>query len=581
MSRILTLGRLTGNLRNKCSKTQCCLEKFVIRRHCATVNRLKLDSQNVVSSGFPDVTDFESVYLHDFIWENIGRWSNKTALVCSMTGRSYTYSQLRKACGRLATSFRKNLFPGDTIAIILPNMPEYPIIILAANEAGLTPTLINPAYTIYEIKRYLELSGAKAVITWPTKYADVQASIKENPTIKLPIIIVNDGIEDDLIPRTIKLTDMMRDDIEEFSVSQKTGVSYENTVLLPFSSGTTGLPKGVELSHRNIVANVRQFLHPELFSAVEATESHQDVLPVMLPMYHMFALVISMITYLRIGGKLVCMPKFSQNEFIKVLEEYPITQLQVVPPIVQMLVYNERITPRHVKHIKSILSGAAPIGDESIAMFQSRISDSVIFCQGYGMSEASPVIAVSCGNTPPASCGYVIPNTQLRIVGQNDDNRDKNLGPREMGQIYIRGPQVMKGYFKNPESTADIMEGDWLKTGDLGYYTEEGLIYVHGRCKELIKVQGFQVSPSELEEVIRPYDKIQDVAVIGVPHDKYGEIPKAFVVPKPGMKVDEDDLKKFVAERVAKFKQLGYVQIVDSIPKSAAGKILRKELAKI
>lgn len=174
----------------------------------------------------------------------------------------------------------------------------------------------------------------------------------------------------------------------------------------------------------------------------------------------------------------------------------------------------------------------------------------------------------------------LIPNTQMRIVGIQEDNLGKNLISRQMGEIYIRGPQVMKGYYKNPQATADTMDGDWYKTGDLGYYCEDGL-YVKARLKEMIKVKGFQVAPPELEEVIRGNDKVQDVAVIGVAHAKYDEIPKAFVVPKPGVKINEDEIKEYVAERVAKFKHLGYVQFVESIPKNPSGKILRKELAKL
>ncbi|XP_014476031.1 PREDICTED: 4-coumarate--CoA ligase 1-like [Dinoponera quadriceps] len=583
MSRLPTLTRLSYILRNKCiERTQCGLKKFTTHRYYTTASRLKLDSQNVVSSYFPDVTGYENVYVHDFVWENIGKWPNKTAVVCSVSGRTYTYSQLRKTCARLATSFRKcNLLPGDKLAVILPNIPEFMIVALAASEAGMTLTMINPAYTVYEIKRYLELSDAKAVITWSAKYADAQASVRENPNIKLPIIIANDSIDSTVIPGTIKLTDLMRDDIEEFSVSQKTGVSFEADVYMPFSSGTTGLSKGVQLSHRNIVANLQQIIRPELYGPVEATESYQDIIPLILPLFHIFGLILSMNANLRLGNKLVCVPQFSQDGFIKLLEQYRPTHLQIVPPIVQILAYNKRITPRHVENMKTIVSGAAPIGDESISMFQDRISDSVIFCQGYGMTETSPAISLSCDGAPTASCGYLISSSQMRIVGENDDNRDKNLGPRELGQIYVRGPHVMKGYFKNPEKTAETMDGDWIKTGDIGYYTEEGLIYVQGRLKEMIKVKGLQVAPAELEEVIRACDKIQDVGVIGVSHDKYGEIPKAFVVPKKGIKIDEDELKKFVAERVAEFKQLGYVQVVESIPKSATGKILRKKLEEL
>ncbi|XP_071582708.1 uncharacterized protein [Temnothorax nylanderi] len=506
------------------------LRKFVKHRHYATTIKLKIDSQNVVSSSLPDVSGFENIYLHDLIWEKIGRWSNRTALVCVNTGRSYTYGQLRKACGKLATSLRKCKFlPGDTIAIILPNIPEFAIIALAANEAGLRTTLISPAYTKYEIKRQLENVDAQAIFTFPAKYVDIKASIEKNSKIRLPIVIVNDGTDASSISGTIKLDDLMRDDIEDFSVSQKTGISCEDIVFLPYSSGTTGMPKGIETSHR-------------------------------------------------IGAKLVCLPQFSIEGFTKLLENHRCTVLHVVPPIVQIMTQNERITSRHVESLRIILTGAAPLGENSIAKFQSRFTNAVNFIQGYGASELSPIATIGTADASPTSCGYLIPNTQMRIVSTQDDTPGRNLGLREVGEIYIRGPQVMKGYYKNPKATADSMDGDWYKTGDLGYYTEDGLLYVQGRLKELIKVKGYQVAPIELEEVIRNYDDVQDVAVIGVAHDNYGEIPKAFVVPKSGVKINENDLKKFVAERVAKYKRLGYIQVIESIPKTISGKILRKEL---
>ncbi|KYM88422.1 putative 4-coumarate--CoA ligase 3 [Atta colombica] len=498
-------------------------------------------------------------------------------VVCANTGRSYTYGQLRKACGKLATSLRKNLLSGDTIAIILPNIPEFAIIILAANEAGLRTTLINPTYTIYEIKRQLENADAQAIFTFPGKYIDIKASIEKNSKIKLPIIIVNDGTNASSISGTIQLNDLIRDDIEDFSISQKTGISCEDTVFLPYSSGTTGLPKGVESSHRNIVVNILQSADPIFFPGIEASEHHQDIIPLILPLYH-YGLLATMYTYLRIGAKLVCLPQFSTENFIKLFENHRCTLLHVVPPIVQMMTYNERITPRHIESVRITLTAAAPLGEKLITKFQSRFTNDMNFMQGYGMTELSPFVTISSVNTSTLSCGYLLPNTQMRIVSTRDNTLGRNLGPHEVGEIYVRGPQVMKGYYKNPKATAETMDGDWFKTGDLGYYTENGLLYVQGRSKELIKVKGYQVAPTELEEVIRHYDNIEDVAVIGVTHENYGEIPKAFVVPKSGIKINENKLKKFVAKHVAKYKQLGYVQVIESIPKSAAGKILRKEL---
>ncbi|TGZ54283.1 Uncharacterized protein DBV15_06242 [Temnothorax longispinosus] len=484
-------------------------------------------------------------------------------IVCVNTGRSYTYGQLRKACGKLATSLRKCKFlPGDTIAIILPNIPEFAIIALAANEAGLRTTLISPAYTKYEIKRQLENVEAQAIFTFPAKYVAIKASIEKNSKIRLPIVIVNDGTDASSISGTIKLDDLMREDIED---SKNWNKLRRYSILALF---------------QNIVANILQSANP-IFCLGEANEHYQDIIPLILPVHHFFGLIVSLYYYLRIGAKLVCLPQFSIEGFTKLLENHRCTVLHVVPPIVQIMTQNERITSRHVESLRLILSGAAPLGEKSIAKFQSRFTNAVTFRQGYGASELSPIATIGTADVSPTSCGYLIPNTQMRIVSTQDDTPGRNLGLREVGEIYIRGPQVMKGYYKNPKATADSMDGDWYKTGDLGYYTEDGLLYVQGRLKEMIKVKGYQVAPIELEEVIRNYHDVQDVAVIGVAHDNYGEIPKAFVVPKSGVKINENDLKKFVAERVAKYKRLGYIQVIESIPKTISGKILRKELKNI
>ncbi|XP_018377246.1 PREDICTED: 4-coumarate--CoA ligase 1 [Trachymyrmex cornetzi] len=586
----MTILQLPLFTRVSCILNQCikqCIVNVSPKNHWKIFNKhryyavnSKVDAQNVVSSRLPNISGFENIHLHDFIWEKVGRWSNHTALVCANTGRSYTYGQLRKACGKLATSLRKSkLLPGDTIAIVLPNIPEFAIIILAANEAGLRTTLINPVHTTYEIKRQLENADTRAIFTFPAKYTDIKACIEKNSKIKLPIIIVNDGTNASSISGTIQLNDLMRDDIEDFSISQKTEISCEDTVFLPYTSGTTGLPKGVESSHKNIVVNILQTTDPTFFPGIEASEHHQDIVPLILPMYHYYGLLISLYSYLRIGAKLVCLPQFSMEEFIKLFENHRCTVLHIVPPIVQMMIYNERITSRHIESVKLTMIGAAPLGEKLITKFQSRFTNNMNIIQGYGATELSPVATISSIiNTSPSSCGHLVPNTQMRIVSTGDDTFGRNLGPHEVGEIYIRGPQVMKGYYKNPKATADTMDGDWYKTDDLGHYTEDGTLYLQGRLKELIKVKGYQVAPTELEEVIRYYDNVKDVAVIGVTHENYGEIPKAFVVPKSGVKINENELKEFVAKRVAKYKQLGYVQVIENIPKSASGKILRKEL---
>ncbi|KAH0537703.1 4-coumarate--CoA ligase 2-like [Cotesia glomerata] len=553
--------------------------------NCLNIQNQKsiINNNNIFKSFVPCVDGFQGLLLHQCIWKNIDKWWNKTALINAVTGKSYTYRELKKLSGKFATSLRKNnLRPGDTIAVVLTNVPEYAIVVLGASEAGVCATLINPAYTAEEIKKQLENSEAAAVVTLTSNYPIVAESIKGNSVIRLPIIVIEERTDSPTPENSINFKDLIGDGVEEF---EKTGLQTErnpetDTVFLPYSSGTTGLPKGVELTHRNVVANMFQERVKEVTASREAIGDHQEILPVFLPMYHIFGLVVCMLNYLGLGGKVICMPSFSSTALLEVMNKHKITSMYVAPPIVQMLANDDRFTKRHIESIKLITCGAAPTGEEVIAKFLNRVGTQVNFAQGYGLTETSPVISKSV-SAPLESSGILVPNTEVRIVGHEEHNRGNNLGVDETGEIFVRGPQVMKGYFKNPKATADTMEGDWFKTGDLGSFDDKGHLYIRGRLKELIKVQGYQVAPSELEDIIQGHEKIADAAVIGVLHERYGEIPKAFIVPKANMLIDGQEIKDYVAKRVAKYKQLGHVVIIDKIPKSAAGKILRRELQKI
>ncbi|XP_015113043.1 4-coumarate--CoA ligase-like 7 [Diachasma alloeum] len=540
-----------------------------------------IDEQNVFSSPFGDV-EIPSGYLHQLIWRDIDTWWNKTAIVCAVSGRSYSYGELRKLSGRLATSLRQNnLRPGDTLAVVLPNIPEFVIVVLGASEAGVKFTLINPAYTVHEMNLQLKNSEAAAVITTKEKYSEIVESIKGQNSIRLPPMVVPSGTEP--VPSgAINFRDLVNDRIEEFEKTGKhTGVDDKNdTALMPYSSGTTGVPKGVELTHRNIIANLTQMKHLEYNFAEPAIGEHQEIVPLFLPLYHLYGLGVCLLPYLSLGAKIICMPQFTSNNLLDVLEKYRTTLLYVAPPVVQLIANNSRFTKKHFEAIKCVTSAAAPIGMELITKFRSKIGTNLHFTQIYGLTETSPVITRSKYSVWN-SAGLIAVNTQVRIVGRDDDKFGKNVGVNETGEIVVDGPQVMKGYYKNTKATEDCMDGKWLKTGDLGHIDDKGQLFVTGRLKELIKVKGFQVAPAELEDFIHGHEKIADVAVIGVPDEKLGEVPKAFIVPKPNVKISEEEIKKYVAERFSQHKHINQVQFIDAIPKSAAGKILRRELQKL
>ncbi|XP_043282829.1 4-coumarate--CoA ligase 2-like [Venturia canescens] len=543
--------------------------------------KANVDPNNVYRSLHDDVDCATGAHLHDYVWQNLDKWADKTAAVCIVTGRSYTYAQLRKASGRLATSLRKcNLNPGDTVAVVLPNVPEYAIVVFGASEAGIRLVPMSTAFTAYEIGIQLKNANASAVVTTPSKYATVATSVEGNREVKLPIIVVEDGSGE--VPEgAIKFGDLTREDVEEFEkTGEKTGTEPEDSMLLPLSSGSTGLPKIVELSHRNVVANLKQLSVKGVALSTAATANWQENIPIILPLYHIYGLIVNLNLSMTVGAKMQFIPQFSAEAFFKVLKEARPTQLYLAPPLIQLMVNDPRMTKSHLESTKTLVCGAAPIGEEVITKYLKLAPSHTKILQGYGLTECSPVVTMST-ESPFVSVGKPIPNTDIRVVGFDDENKGNNLSFDQVGEIYVRGPQVMKGYYNNPDATAQCMEGDWLKTGDLGSVDKSGYLYIRGRLKELIKVQGYQVAPAEIEDLIQGHEKVAEAAVIGVPHEKYGEVPKAFVVTKKGVHLNPEEIKNWIAERLAKYKHLGHVQFVDKIPKNPAGKILRRELEKM
>ena len=342
----------------------------------------------------------------------------------------------------------------------------------------------------------------------------------------------------------------------------------EDLVALPYSSGTTGLAKGVELTHRNLVANIAQ-LDP-----VVPLERGEAMLAV-LPFFHIYGLQVLMNGALAAGATVVTMPRFDLEGFLDLASRHKIRRGIVVPPIVLALAKHPLVDSYDLSSVRQLFSGAAPLGAELAAEAASRLGCEVV--QGYGMTELSPVThATPDGQGQPGTIGVLVPDTECRVV---DPDTGGDLGVGEDGEIWVRGPQVMRGYRNNPQATADTIDADgWLHTGDIGHVDANGHFTIVDRLKELIKYKGFQVPPAELEALVVTHPAVSDVAVIGIPDDEAGEVPKAFVVLQPGADATAEEIQAFVAERVAHFKQVRDVEFVDAIPKSASGKILRRML---
>ncbi|KAL0829361.1 hypothetical protein ABMA28_004139 [Loxostege sticticalis] len=530
-------------------------------------------SGNVVISPFKDVQIPETTVV-DYVWRNLDKWPTKTAAVCAVTNRGYTYEQMYKLSRTFGANLRKkfNIKDGDTVALMSPNTPEYPVVSFGVLAAGGIVTTLNPIYTSYEVKRQIELSDVKLVVA----YVDIVPVVKEALKLaKIDLKIIAIDVDRPLPEGTISYKELVEDKHIDFNILKEVNRKPDDVAFLPYSSGTTGLPKGTELTNKNFIANCEQ-QNTELRQYYPTSETYQDSVLAILPMFHSYGLSIIMLHKLSVGLRLVTLPKFQPDTFLNAMIQHRLNLMFLAPPMVLFLGSSPAVTKKHFENIHSITSGAAPLPSADIENLFRKADRELSFVQGYGMTEASPLVTLSPkGNKQYDAVGYAIPNVKLRVV----DSNMNNLGPGETGELVIKGPNVMKGYKNNPEANKEVfLEGGWYRSGDVANIDETGMVYITDRLKELIKVKGYQVPPAELESVLKEHPKVHDAAVIGIPDPKTGERPLGFIVPKTDEKITNEEVIEFVAKRVASYKRIKDIVVIDSIPKNASGKILRRKL---
>jgi len=478
----------------------------------------------------PDI-EIPDVTLHEHVLSRAASRGDHPAFIDGPTGAVTTYAELAAKVDATAARLQgEGIAKGDVVGLVGPNSAVWAAAYLGILSAGAAVTPINPLLTEKESDRQVENSGARLVIDDPGVF------VAEAPA----------GGESDRVE-----------------------VGPEDLAVLPYSSGTTGLMKGVMLSHRNLVANIEQAWSSMPIAA-------DDVLIGVLPFFHIYGQTVVLNLGLAKGATIVTMPRFDLDQFLDLAERHGATWLHIAPPVVLALATAPQVEGRDFSRVKLVISGAAPLDAELSGRAEARIGAPIR--QGYGMTELSPVSHKSrlarVAETPPGSIGALIPNTEARLV---DPETGEDVPDGEDGEIWIRGPQVMKGYLNNPEATAEIFAGDgWMRTGDIGRVDEKGFFYIVDRLKELIKYKGYQVAPAELEAVLVSHPKVSDAGVIGVRNDEGEEVPKACVV--ADAELDAEELMAYVAERVAPYKRIREVEFVDEVPKSASGKILRRVL---
>jgi acyl-CoA synthetase (AMP-forming)/AMP-acid ligase II len=518
-----------------------------------------------MKSTSPDVT-IPDVSITDYVLRHAARLREKPALVDGPTGRTLTYGQLaggvrRVAAGLAARGFKK----GDVFAIYSPNLPEYGLAMLAVASLGGITTTANPLYTADELAKQLSDCRARFLVTVPPFLDKAAEAAKKS------------GVEEVFVFGEAASARPFSELLQAGDTPPAVSIDPANDiVVLPYSSGTTGLPKGVMLTHRNLVANLRQCEGMEGFDAF----GEKDVVIAVLPFFHIYGMVVIMMLGLAGGGTIVSMPRFDMAEFLGLVQKHKATVLPLVPPIVLGLVKHPMVAQFDLSSVRLVFSGAAPLGEDMARELSAKLGCPVV--QGYGMTEASPVTHLSpTRNAPirPGSAGRIVPNTEVKIA---DIVSGEELPGGQEGELWIRGPQIMKGYLGRPEDTAACIDREgWYHTGDVGYVDPDGYFFIVDRTKELIKYKGLQVAPAELEALLLTHPAVLDAAVVRKADDEAGEVPKAYVVLKPddaSRATGGDAIMGWVAQRVAPHKRIRHLEFIDQIPKSASGKILRRML---
>ncbi len=511
----------------------------------------------IFQSPYPSV-EVPDVSLAEFILGRAEKWGDKPALIDGPSGRTITYAELVTAIKRVAAGLAAHgLKKGEVVAIFSPNLPEYAIAFHAVSAAGGINTTVNPTYTAEELAFQLKDARAKYLITIPPL---LDKSIEAAKGTAVEEIFVFGEAEGATPFATLMQNDGQMPAIE---INPR-----EDLVALPYSSGTTGLPKGVMLTHHNLVANTCQCYDIEQFD-------DKDTLIGILPFYHIYGMEVILNFGLAKGATIVTMPRFDLEQFLQIMQGNGVTRAYLVPPIVLALAKHPLVDSYDLSKLKLIMSGAAPLSESLARAVGERLG--VVVKQGYGLTECSPVTHLN-PDTPNkiklGAIGPVIPNSESKVVNYEDGTE---LGANQEGEVWVRGPQVMKGYLNNPSATAAMIDMDgWLHTGDVGYADDDGYFYIVDRVKELIKYKGMQVAPAELEALLLTYPAVADAAVIPIPDEEAGEIPKAYVVLKSEATTSE--IMAYVAQHVAPYKKIRQMEFVKVIPKSTSGKILRRLL---
>ncbi|KAM3204351.1 4-coumarate-CoA ligase 2 [Capsicum annuum] len=530
----------------------------------------------IFRSKLPDIYIPNHLPLHSYCFQNISEFSYRPCLINGSNDQIYTYADVELTSRKVAAGLNElKIQQKDTIMILLPNSPEFVFFFLGASYVGAISTMANPMFTQAEVVKQAKASKAKLIITQECNLDKVKDYAFEND-VKVICIDESSG---DLPEGCLHFSNLILNSVFASEHDPpEVEIQPDDVVALPYSSGTTGLPKGVMLTHKGLVTSVAQQVdgeNPTLYLHSE------DVILCISPLFHIYSLVSILLCGLRVGAAILIMQKFDIVSFFELVEKYKVTIGPFVPPIVLAISKSPVVDNYDLSSVRRVMCGAAPLGKGLEDAVRTKFPHAK-FGQGYGMTEAGAPMSMCLAfakepfEIKSGACGTVIRNAEMKIV---DPDTGISLPRNKPGEICIRGDQIMKGYLNDPEATARTIDKEgWLHSGDIGYIDEDDELFIMDRLKELIKYKGFQVAPAELEALLLNLPDISDVAVIPMKDEEAGEVPVAFVVRSNGSTITEHEIKDFIYKQVIFYKRIKKIFFVDAIPKSPSGKILRKDL---
>jgi long-chain acyl-CoA synthetase len=541
------------------------------------------------AEGVPEDLEPVSGSLIDIVTASARDFPDAAAL--QFFGRTTPYQQLDEAISRAAAGLRdQGVGPGDPVAIVLPKCPQHIVAFYAVLRLGAVVIEHNPLYTPRELRKQFEDHGAKHAIVW-TK---VVASIQDFPADLAVTSLVSVDITRAMPLRTrlaLKLPIAKARDARTALHARVSGTVTWETVaataplpsthplpatddlaLIQYTSGTTGTPKGAALTHRNLLSNAAQ-ARAWVPSIVRGDGC---VVYAVLPMFHAYGLTLCLTFAMSMGARLVLFPRFDPDMVLEVTRKHPATFLPLVPPIADRLLQAAREKGVSLAGTQIAISGAMALPHELVVPFEEASGGYLV--EGYGLSECSPVLIANpvAGNRVPGTVGLPLPGTELRVVDPEDPAKD--VAPGERGELIVRGPQVFSGYYGKPEETERVFVDGWFRTGDIVTVDEGGFVRIVDRIKELIITGGFNVAPTEVEIALRQHPRVEDAAVVGLPSEHSGEEVVAAVVLAPGAEIDVESIRDFVRGILTPYKVPRRIFIVDELPKSLIGKVLRRQV---